>query len=350
MIFKKEGTMKKYITFGEIMLRLKPPNRERFFQSPLLEATFGGGEANVAVGLARFGLKVAYVSVIPDNSIGDACIGELRRRGVDTSLIMRKGDRLGIYFLETGANQRPSKVIYDRSHSAIAEAKPGDINWDRVFDGASWFHITGIAPAISLSASELSLEAVKKAKEKGITVFCDLNYRGKLWKYGKSAPEVMTELVKYVDIAIGNEEDCQKSLGVKVDIDVESGRLQAEKYKELTDKVLKLYPNIKKISITLRESHSANHNGWSAVLNNRKEFLISKKYEIHDIVDRVGAGDTFAAGLIYGLNNLDNDKEALEFAVASSCLMHSIPGDLPLLSVEEVKNLSRGAGSGRVQR
>ena len=342
--------MKKYITFGEIMLRLKPPNWERFFQSPLLEATFGGGEANVAVGLARFGLNVAYVSVIPNNPIGDACIRELKRHGVDTSSIVRKGNRLGIYFLEAGANQRPSKVIYDRSHSAIAEAKPGDINWDKVFDRASWFHITGITPAISLSASELSLEAVKKAREKGITISCDLNFRKKLWKYGKSATEIMGELVKYADIALGNEEDCQKSLGVKVDIDVESGRLQTEKYRELTDRVLNLYPNIKKIAITLRESHSANYNRWSAVLNNREEFLISKKYEIHNIVDRVGGGDTFAAGLIYGFDNLHSDKESLEFAVAASCLMHSIPGDLPLLSVEEVKSLAEGAGAGRVQR
>lgn len=342
--------MKKYITFGEIMLRLKPLNQERFFQSPLLEATFGGGEANVAVGLARFGLNVAYVSVVPKNSIGDACIGELRRQGVDTSLIVRKGNRLGIYFLEAGANQRPSKVIYDRSHSAIAEASTGDISWDKVFDGVSWFHITGITPAISLSASELSLEAVKKAREKDITVSCDLNFRKNLWKYEKSAPEVMSELVKYADIVMGNEEDCQKSLGIKMDVDVESGRLQTEKYKELTDKVLDLYSNIKKIAISLRESHSANQNGWSAVLNNREEFVISKKYEINNIIDRVGGGDTFAAGLIYGLNDLDNDKEALEFAVAASCLMHSIPGDLPLLSVEEVKSLAGGADSGRVQR
>ena len=342
--------MKKYINFGEIMLRLKPPNWERFFQSPLLEATFGGGEANVAVGLARFGLDVAYVSVIPDNPIGDACIGELKKQGVDTALIVRKGNRLGIYFLEAGANQRPSKVIYDRSHSAIAEAKPGDINWDKVFNGASWFHITGITPAISLSASELSLEAVKKAREKGITVSCDLNFRKNLWKYGKSAPEVMGELVKYVDIALGNEEDCQKSLGIKVEINVESGKFQTEKYRELTDNVLSLYSNIKKIAITLRESHSANYNGWSAVLNNRKEFFISKKYEIHNIVDRVGGGDTFSAGLIYGFNNLNSDKEALEFAVAASCLKHSIPGDLPLLSVEEVESLAGGATSGRVQR
>jgi len=342
--------VKKYITFGEIMLRLKPPNWERFFQSPLLEATFGGGEANVAVGLARFGLNVAYVSVVPNNSIGDACIGELRRQGIDTSHIVRKGNRLGIYFLEAGANQRPSKVIYDRSHSAITEASPGDINWDKIFDGVSWFHITGITPAISLSASELSIEAVKKAREKGITISCDLNFRKNLWKYGKSAPEVMGELVKYADIVMGNEEDCQKSLGIKVDVDVESGRLQTEKYRELTDRVLNLYPNIKKIAISLRESHSANYNGWSAVLNDREEFIISKRYEINNIIDRVGGGDTFAAGLIYGFNNLHSDREALDFGVAASCLMHSIPGDLPLLSVEEVKSLAGGATSGRVQR
>ena len=296
------------------------------------------------------GLYVAYVSVIPNNPIGDACIGELRRQSVDTSLMVRKGNRLGIYFLEVGANQRPSRVIYDRSHSAIAEANPGDINWDKVFDGVSWFHITGITPAISLSASELSLEAVKKAREKSITVSCDLNFRKNLWKYGKSAPEVMGELVKYADIVIGNEEDCQKSLGINADVDVESGKLQTEKYKELTRKVLNLYPNIKKIAITLRESCSANYNGWSAALNNREEFLISKKYEIHNIVDRVGAGDTFVADLIYGFNKLDNDKKALEFAVAASCLMHSISGDLPLLSVEEVNSLYGGTGSGRVQR
>ncbi|MCK4339653.1 MAG: sugar kinase [Candidatus Cloacimonetes bacterium] len=342
--------MKKYITFGEIMLRLKTPNCEKFFQSPLLEATFGGGEANVAVGLSRLGLNSAYISVIPNNAIGDACIGELRKHNVDTSHILRKGNRLGIYFLEAGANQRPSKVIYDRSYSAIAQAKPGDIDWDEIFNGAGWFHISGITTAISLSASELSLEAVKKAREKDVTVSCDLNFRKKLWKYGKSAPEVMGELVKYVDIVIANEEDCQKSLGVKVDIDVESGELQVNKYKELTEKIFGLYPNIKKIAITLRESHSATYNGWSAVLKNRKEFLVSRKYEIYNIVDRVGAGDTFSAGLIYGLNQLDSDRKSLEFAVAASCLMHSIPGDLPLISVEDVKNLTGGSESGRVQR
>lgn len=342
--------MKKYITFGEIMLRLKPPQWERFLQSPLLEATFGGGEANVAVGLARFGLDVTYVSAIPDNPIGEACIRELKKQGIDTSLIVRQGERLGIYFLEAGANQRPSVVVYDRSHSAIAEASSKDFDWNKIFEGASWFHISGITPAISLSAAHLSLDAVKKAKEEGVTISCDLNFRKNLWKYGKSAPEIMGELVKYVDIAVGNEEDCQKSLGITVDVDVESGKLQTEKYKELTERVLELYPNIQKIAITLRESYSANHNNWSAVLNNRKEFYVSRKYEIYDIVDRVGGGDAFAAGLIYGINQLPDDEQALEFAVAASCLAHSISGDLPLLTVEEVDKLVTGSGSGRVQR
>jgi 2-dehydro-3-deoxygluconokinase len=342
--------MKRYVTFGEIMLRLKPPGCERLLQSPLLEASFGGGEANVAVGLARFGMNVAYVSVIPDNAIGDACIGELRKQGVDTALILRKGERLGVYFLEPGANQRPSKVIYDRGNSAIAKAQSGDIDWDTVFDDAAWFHVTGITPALSLSAAELSLEAVNKAREKGVTVSCDLNFRKKLWQYGKSAPEVMGELVRYVDIAVANEEDCQRSLGIEVEIDVDSGRLEPEKYRDLTEKVLSLFPNIEKIAITMRESHSADYNGWSAVLNTGNEFLVSQKYEIRDIVDRVGSGDTFVSGLIYGLSNLATDREALDFAVAASCLKHSIPGDLPLLSVGEVKALAEGAASGRVQR
>ncbi len=342
--------MKRYVTFGEIMLRLKAPEAEKLFQSPVLEATFGGGEANVAVGLARLGLDVAFVSAIPANLIGDACIGELRRHGVDTSMILRRGQRLGIYFLEPGANQRPSKVVYDRTHSAIAETSPGEIDWDKVFHGATWFHITGITPAISRSASELSLEAVRKAKEKGVTVSCDLNFRKKLWNYGKKAPEVMGELVKHVDIAVGNEEDCQKSLGIKLDVDVESGKLDVAKYEDLTARVLQTYPNLKKIGVTMRESYSADHNGWSAVLNNGSKTLVSKRYEVRDIVDRVGTGDTFAAGLIYGLNNLGGDQEALEFAVAAACLMHSIPGDLPLISVSDVAALAGGEASGRVQR
>ena len=342
--------MSGFVTFGEIMLRLKPLGKQRFFQSPVLEATFGGGEANVAVGLAHFGLDVYYVSVIPENPVGDACIAELQKHGIDTSKIVRKGERLGVYFLEAGSNQRPSKVIYDRSHSGIADMNKGDIDWDAVFDEISWFHITGITPAISSGAAKASITAVQKAKQKKVTVSCDLNFRKKLWKYGKSAPEIMREIVKDVDIAIGNEEDCQKSLGIRVDIDIESGVLPIEKYRELTEMVLGNFPNLNKVCITMRESHSADYNGWQTVLHNGKEFHVSRKYEIHDIIDRVGAGDAFAAGLIYGLNFLENDRDALEFAAAAGCLKHSIPGDLPLFSVDEVKNLAAGQTSGRVQR
>ncbi|MDI6726149.1 MAG: sugar kinase [Smithellaceae bacterium] len=342
--------MKRIITFGEIMLRLKAPGSERLLQSPFVEATFGGGEANVAVGLARLGLETAFVSLIPRNQIGDACLAELRKQGVDTAGIVRGGNRFGIYFLEAGANQRPSVVIYDRAHSAIAEAARGDISWDDVFTNAGWFHITGITPAISESAALLSREAVQEAKAKGLTVSCDLNYRKNLWKYGRTAQEVMTEIVKQVDVVMANEEDCQMALGIQADSDVEAGMMETDHYRRLTDKVLEQFPNIRKIGVTLRESHSADHNGWSAVLNNRSEFLVSRKYEIRNIVDRVGTGDSFAAGLIYGFHSLTTDQEALEFAVAASCLKHSIPGDLPLISPAEVHSLVKGSGSGRVQR
>jgi 2-dehydro-3-deoxygluconokinase len=342
--------MKKIVTFGEIMLRLKAPGSERFFQSPLLEATFGGGEANVAVGLARFGLEAAFVTLIPPNRIGDACVAELRRHGVDVSRIVRKGKRLGLYFLEEGANQRPSLVIYDRSHSAIAEAIRGEVSWDSAFAGAGWFHVTGITPAISESAALLTLDAVIHARQKGLTVSCDLNYRKNLWKYGRTAQEVMREIVKHTDMVMANEEDCQKSLGIAAEADVEAGNVEADHYRKLTDRVLEAFPNLKRIAVTLRESHSADHNGWSAVLNNRGEFILSRRYDIRDIVDRVGTGDCFAAGLIYGLTVLQSDREALEFAVAASCLKHSIPGDLPLLTLEEVNGLVGGSGSGRVQR
>jgi 2-dehydro-3-deoxygluconokinase len=290
------------------------------------------------------------VSVIPATAVGDACVAELRRQGIDTSLVVRKGGRLGIYFLEQGANQRPSLVIYDRAGSSIAEARRGDINWDAAFTGASWFHITGITPAISQTAAELSLEAARAAKAKGLTVSCDLNYRKNLWKYGRNAPEVMGELIASVDVAIANEEDCQKALGISFATDVESGKLQPEQYRKLAEQVLSAYPSLKQIAITLRESNSANDNGWSAVLHTGKDFLVSRTYAIRDIVDRVGTGDTFAAGLIYGLSHLASPREALEFAVAASCLKHSIVGDLPLLSVAEVKALVGGSGSGRVQR
>jgi len=338
------------VTFGEIMLRLKSPGFERLFQSPILEATFGGGEANVAVSLANFGLNAAFVSVLPTNEIADSCIAELRRFGVDTSLIARGPGRMGIYFLENGANQRGSKVVYDRAGSSIAAAKPGAIDWKKVFEGANWFHITGITPAITQSAADLSLEAVKSAKQAGLTVSCDFNYRGKLWKYGKTAPEVMTELVKYVDVGIANEEDCQKSLGITIDVKVEKGKLNIDLYRELTGKVLNVFPNLKMIAITLRSSHSADHNGWAACLNDRKKFVVSRQYEITDIVDRVGGGDSFAGGLIYALIAGKNPEDALNFAVAASCLKHSIPGDFNRVSVKEVEALSGGDASGRVQR
>ena len=340
----------KYITFGEIMLRLKSPNFERFFQSSVLEATFGGGEANVAVSLANFGLDAAYVTILPSNDIGNACISEVRKFGVDTSMITRGPGRMGIYFLENGANQRPSKVVYDRANSSIANAKPGDLDWKKIFAGAAWFHITGITPAISASAAELSLESVKAAKEMGLTVSCDFNYRANLWKYGKTAVEVMSELVKHVDVGIANEEDCQKSLGIKVDVKVEEGELNTDQYKKLADKVLEAYPQMKMLAITLRESKSADHNGWSACLSDRNEFILSRKYDITDIVDRVGGGDSFSGGLIFGLNKYESKLDALNFAVAASCLKHSISGDFNRISLQEVEKLMSGDASGRVQR
>lgn len=340
----------KVLTFGEIMLRLRAPGHERFFQSNMMEATFGGGEANVAVSLANFGMDTEYFTVLPENALGDECIKELRRFGVDTKKIQRGKGRMGIYFLENGANQLPSKVIYDRADSSIALAKCGDVDWDRVFEGVEWFHITGITPAISETAMELSLESVKAAKAKGITVSCDLNYRKNLWKYGKKASEVMRELANYVDVAVANEEDVQKSLEINVDVNVESGELDRDKYKALGDKVLAEYPNMKMIAITLRESHSADWNGWAACLNDRENFFVSKKYEIRDIIDRVGGGDSFAGGLIYGLNTYEGKQQALEFAVAASCLKHSIIGDFNRVGVSDVEKLMGGDGTGRVQR
>lgn len=344
--------MSRVITFGEIMLRLKSPGYERFFQSPSLEATFGGGEANVAVSLANYGMDTAFVTVLPKNDISEACKRELRGFGVDTSKIVRKDGRMGIYYLETGAVQRPSKVIYDRAGSTIAEAKPGDIDWESVFEGATWFHLTGITPAISQGAADLSLEAVKAAKKLGVHVSCDLNYRKNLWKYGKRADEVMTELVRYVDTVIANEEDFQKSLGLSAESSsaVEEGQIDVELYKKIASSAMEKYPNIKRVAITLRESRSANHNDWSACLYNGKDFFLSRKYSITDIVDRVGGGDSFGGGLIYGLNTYEDEKTALEFAVAASCLKHTIPGDYNRVSASEVESLMKGSGTGRVQR
>ena len=340
-----------FISFGEIMIRLAPPGFERFLQSPQFVATYGGGEANVAVSVAGFGLPARFVTVLPpSNPIVDAFMGEMRRFGVDPSYIVRQKGRFGIYFVEAGANQRPSKVVYDREYSAIALAKPGDIDWDKAFAGGTWFHITGITPALSQSAADLAIESVQKARAAGLTVSCDLNYRKNLWKYGKQAKEVMSELVKYVDIGIANEEDCQKALGIEAKSDVESGELNRDHYKLLAETVLDKYPNLKMLAITLRESKSASHNGWAACLHNRQEFLVSRHYEITHIVDRVGGGDSFAGGLIYGLQKLAGPAEALEFAVAASCLKHSIPGDFNRFTVDEVQALLKGGGSGRVQR
>jgi 2-dehydro-3-deoxygluconokinase len=342
------------VTLGEIMLRLKPPGFERFFQSSVLEATFGGGEANVAVSLAQFGLEAAFVTALPENPIAQACIAFLKSKDVDTSLIMRRGERIGIYYLEAGANQRPSKVVYDRANSAIATTSPEEMRWDKVFEDANWFHITGITPAISETASKLAIQAVRQAKQRGVTISCDYNYRKNLWNYGKTAPEVMTELVQYVDVGIANEEDCQRSLGISVggelETEVSSGELNTKKYRALCEKVMQNFPNLKYQVITLRESFSASHNGWSACLHNGKEFYLSPRYDIRNIVDRVGGGDSFSAGLIYGLVTGMQDQQALNFATAASCLKHSIPGDMNLVSVKEVLRLVGGNVSGRVQR
>ena len=342
---------KLHVTFGEIMLRLAPPGFERFLQSPRFDATFGGAEANVAAALSQFGLAAAFVTVLPaSNPLADAAIGELQRHGVDASRIVRGPGRMGIYFLETGGNQRPSRVVYDRDRSAIALAKPGDLNWERILEEAGWFHISGITPALSSSAAELALDAVAQARGRGVTVSCDLNYRKNLWKWGKPAREVMRELMKHVDFAIANEEDVQMSLGLQAGVNVESGRLDRRHYEQMTAEALAQFPNVQALAVTLRESHSASHNGWSACLNNRREFLVSRRYEITHIVDRVGAGDAFAAGLVYGLQNLPDHQQAVEFAAASGCLKHSMPGDFSRSTVAEVKALLEGGGAGRVQR
>ena len=338
------------VTFGEIMLRLAPPGFERFLQSPSFVATWGGGEANVAVSVAGFGLPASFVTAVPSNPLADAMIGELRRFNVRTSHIVRGKGRMGVYFVEPGANQRASKVVYDRENSSMALAKPGDFDWNTIFENAGWFHTTGITPAISASAADLALESVKAARAKGITVSCDLNYRKNLWKWGKQAHEVMGELVKHVDVVIANEEDCQAALGIQADVDVHSGHLSHDVYRALAEKVVSAHPNIKTLAITLRESKSASHNGWSACLFDGKDFLLSRHYEITHIVDRVGGGDSFAGGLIYGLLTLGSKQEALEFAVAASCLKHSLPGDFNRFSTDEVKTLLKGDGSGRVQR
>ena len=342
--------MAKYVTFGEIMLRLTPPGHDVLFQTPRLEATFGGAEANVAVSLANYGEDVAFVTAAPANPIGDAMLRELRGFGVDTRFIRRCGDRLGVYYTETGSNMRPSKVIYDRAHSSVSEVQPGDFDWDVVFDGAKWFHTTGITPAIAEGTAKTALEAMKRAKEKGLTVSCDLNYRKKLWKWGKMPKEVMSEMAQYIDVMIANEEDCQKCLGIELDVDVTSGKLDAPKYEALARKIMTTYKNVQYLAVSLRESMSADWNNWSVVLASKDRFYVSKKYEIRDIVDRIGGGDSFGSGLIWGLNNLDGPQAAVEFAAAASALKHTVYGDFNRVSRDDVLTLVGGNSSGRVQR
>jgi 2-dehydro-3-deoxygluconokinase len=342
--------MTRVVTLGEIMLRLKSPEHERLFQRPELEATFGGAEANVAVSLAQFGLETRFVSAVPPNAIGDACLAELRRFGVETSHVARTGERLGIYFLEAGANQRPSRVTYDRTGSAIATVRAAAFDWERIFDGADWFHISGVTPAISASAAELAITAARAARGNGLTVSCDYNYRANLWRWGKRAPEIMRELVALAHVGIANEEDCQKALGITIPVNPDAGELPIDAYRALGERVLAEFPNLERQAITLRESHSADHNGWSGVLAAKSGFFQSARYVITDVVDRVGAGDAFAAGLIYGLATYADDAKALAFATAASCLKHSIPGDFNRVSVAEVEALMGGDASGRVKR
>ncbi len=336
----------KVVTLGEIMLRLKTPGNERLFQNPMLEATFGGGEANVAVSLAGLGLSASFVSAIPANPVGDAAVRYLNGHGVDTSHVLRQGNRLGVYYLEAGANQRSSNVIYDRDNSAINTAQAADFDWQVAFEGAGWFHITGITPALSASAADLALAAVREARAQGLTVSCDFSYRHKLWQYGKAPPEVMGELVQYMDVVMANAADCRLCLGITVD---EVGPPEAWN-QALAEKMFAAYPNLKYQALTQREGFSASHHGWSAALYNGAQLLTSRRYEITDIVDRVGGGDAFAAGLIFGLHTGMSDGDALEFAVAASCLKHSIVGDANLVTVEEVQRLVGGDTSGRVRR
>ena len=344
--------MPKIITFGEIMLRLATPGYLRFSQADTLNATFGGGEANVAVSLANYGCEAEFVTRLPENDIAKACIADLHKHGVGTSHCIFGGERLGIYFLETGAVARPSKVVYDRAHSAISEIQPGMIDWDKVLEGADWFHWTGITPAISQGAADVCLEAVKAANRLGVTVSCDLNYRKNLWKYGKKASEVMPELVACSDIILGNEEDADKVFGIKpegFDVTATGGQVDQKRFQSVGEQLMAKFPRAKKVIITLRGSINANHNTWGGVLWNGTTLYESPRYDITHIVDRVGGGDSFMGGLIYGLLNFD-DQKALNFAVAASCLKHTIYGDYNLVTVAEVENLMKGDGSGRVSR
>lgn len=346
--------MKKVVTFGEIMLRLATPGFQRFAQAKEFTATFGGGEANVAVSLSNYGIDAQFVTRLPKNDIADSCVKDLHKYGVKTDNVIYGGERLGIYFLETGAVARASKVVYDRAHSAIADIKPGMIDWEAVLEGADWFHWTGITPALSQGAADACLEAIKTANRMGITVSTDLNFRKNLWKYGKTAAEVMPELVEGCDVILGNEEDAEKVFGIKpegFDVTATSGHVDAAEFESVCTQMMKRFPRAKKVIITLRGSINANHNTWAGVLWNGKQLFQSPSYDITHIVDRVGGGDSFMGGLIYGLLSYEGDDQtALNFAVAASCLKHTIYGDFNLVTVAEVENLMKGDGSGRVSR
>ena len=344
--------MGKVVTFGEIMLRLATPEFLRFSQAHSLESTFGGGEANVAVSCANFGLDTSFITRLPKNDIAEWCIRTLRSCNVGVDDIIFGGDRVGIYFLEAGAVSRASKVVYDRANSAMSQIKPGMINWEKVFDGASWFHWTGITPAISQGAADACLEAIKIANSKGITVSCDLNFRKNLWKYGKSASEVMPELVAGSDIVLGNEEDAEKVFNIHPEgVDVTGGHIDGAAYESVGRQLMEKFPRIKKVIITLRGSISASHNTWSGVVWDGKKLFEAPTYQITHIVDRVGGGDSFMGGLIYGLiTYAGDDQKALNFAVAASCLKHTIKGDFNLVTVDEVEKLMQGDSSGRVSR
>jgi len=346
--------MNKVVTFGEIMLRLSPPGYLRFSQTNSFDVVYGGGESNVAVSLANYGIPVEFVTRIPKSEIGECALMELRKRGVGTSHIVLGGERLGIYFMETGAVNRSSNVVYDRTNSAMSELKSGMINWDKVFDGVSWFHWTGITPAISKNAADVCLEAVKIASDKGLTISTDLNYRSKLWKYEGNRNEIMTELTSYCDIILGNEEDTEMHFGIKpedLDINKQGNEINSEAFLSVCNQMMKKFPRAKKIIITLRGSISASHNSWAGILYDGKKMYESIQYQITDIVDRIGGGDSFMGGLIYGFLNYPNeDQKALDFAVAASCLKHTIKGDVNLVKVEEVEKLMNGNSSGRVNR
>jgi 2-dehydro-3-deoxygluconokinase len=343
--------MSKVVTFGEIMLRLAPPGFGRISQSRVFDALYGGGEANVAASLAHFGEATEFVTRLPMNDLGEACLAYLRGFNIGTNHIVRGGDRLGIYFLETGAAQRGSRVLYDRFGSSFASIRPGMVDWKAVFEKADWFHWTGITPAVSQSAAEACREAIESARQMGLTVSCDMNFRAKLWKWGKSAGEVMPDLVSRSDIAIGNEEDAEKVFGISAPgADIVSGRVEAGKYQIVCETLAERFPNLKRIAITLRGSLSATQNTWSAVLWSRGEFVTAPTYTIDFIVDRVGGGDAFMGGLIYGLRKYESADKGLRFAVAASCLKHSIAGDFNQVTVSEVEALMAGDASGRVGR